>query len=382
MVQNSKKKNSTRLAPQPVVHAELSDARFTLSSPEIRGFRSSMLSWYDAHARSLPWRVRPGILANPYHVWLSEIMLQQTTVAAVIPYFQKFVEKWPTVHDLAKAAREEVMTQWAGLGYYARARNLHECAITVSRDYKGLFPKDYDELLTLPGIGPYTAAAIASIAFDLPATVVDGNIERVMARYFAVEEPLPKGKSQLRAFAQALSEGRTDRPGDYAQALMDLGATICTPQSPSCMLCPLNRKCEGRGLGIAAALPRREEKKARPHRKGYVYWITNEKGEIFVETRPDKGLLGGMAGFPTSEWVESKKPILHKDFPNRARLTKLDSMVKHVFTHFSLELHGFHVENAGKMPQESGIWVRIKDMESVGLPSVFKKFLKLMLHDG
>jgi A/G-specific adenine glycosylase len=377
MTRHSKKKLPTQ--------AELSGAKPALSSAEIGAFRAAMLAWYDRHARRLPWRAGPAkgrkIKANPYHVWLSEIMLQQTTVAAVIPYFQKFVEKWPRVQDLAAAPREEVMTAWAGLGYYARARNLHECAITVARDHGGLFPADEAGLLALPGIGPYTAAAIASIAFDLPATVVDGNIERVMARYFAIEDPLPLSKSILRDKAHLLSEGQGGRPGDYAQALMDLGATICAPQSPACVLCPLQEGCAGRARGIAATLPRREEKKKKPHKRGYVYWITNGKGEIFIETRPDKGLLGGMAGLPTSEWIDAARPAEHRKFAASARLTPLNREIRHVFTHFSLELAGFHVENPGKMPQDSGSWVHIKDMESIGFPSVFKKFLKLMLHD-
>jgi A/G-specific adenine glycosylase len=226
---------------------------------DIDVFRKKILSWYNKHQRALPWRTsskdkKKGIKPNPYHVWLSEIMLQQTTVVTVGPYFEKFIQKWPTIHDLAKAERDEVMHEWAGLGYYARARNLHKCAQTVSVELGGEFPEEQSELEKLSGIGGYTSAAIAAIAFDKPANVVDGNIERVMSRIYAIKEPLPDSKVRLKELAAGLSDERKDHPGDYAQALMDLGATICTPKSPKCMLCPVNDLCEARKLGIESDL--------------------------------------------------------------------------------------------------------------------------------
>ena len=352
-----------------------------LSSRQIGAFRGKLLGWYDRHRRVLPWRAMSGRAALPYHVWLSEIMLQQTVVAAVIPYFQKFVEKWPTVHDLASAPQEDVMQAWAGLGYYARARNLHKCAKIVSAELKGRFPGNPETLRALPGIGDYTSAAITAIAFGKPANVVDGNVERVMARYFAIAAPLPESKKMLKAHAALLADGREDRPGDYAQALMDLGATVCTPKSPSCHSCPLNDNCAARARGIAETLPAKTAKGIKPQREGYVYWITNDKGYILLERRPEKGLLGGMAGLPTSAWAETGTALRHPDYLAGQDIVvprqKLE--IFHSFTHFDLRLTGKLVETKNHNFVKNGFfWADPKKPEKLGLPTVFKKFVKLM----
>lgn len=293
-----------------------------------------LLDWYDANARVLPWRVPPesGLRADPYRIWLSEIMLQQTTVVTVKAYFARFVALWPTVADLAAAEDAAVMAQWAGLGYYARARNLLKCARVVVAEHGGRFPVSEAALLSLPGVGPYTAAAIASIAFQQPAPVMDGNIERVMARLFAVEEALPGCKPVLKSHAARLTPAR--RPGDHAQALMDLGATICTPTRPACGICPLRGFCLARARGIAAELPRKAAKKARPTRLGFVYLARRADGALLLETRPDKGLLGGMLGFPTSDWGDSPA----EDAPLGVNWHDPGLEVRHTFTHFHLRL--------------------------------------------
>ncbi len=296
---------------------------------------AALLDWYDIYARSMPWRVPPldrkaGILPDPYHVWLSEVMLQQTTVAAVRAYWRRFVARWPTVSDLALAEDADVMAEWAGLGYYARARNLLACARAVAALPDARFPQTSDALMALPGIGPYTAAAIAAIAFDQPATVVDGNVERVMARLFAITEPLSRAKPQLVSCAAALTPDH--RPGDYAQAVMDLGATICTPRNPACAICPWSDRCAARSLGIQNDLPTRLQKAAKPARQGTVWAVFRDDGALLLEERPVKGLLGGMLGWPGDGWDGSQgtAPI---DAPWIAA-----GDVQHVFTHFSLSL--------------------------------------------
>lgn len=297
-----------------------------------------LLAWYDIHARNLPWRVGPaaraqGVQPDPYRVWLSEIMLQQTTVAAVRDYFHRFTARWPTVADLAAAEDGDVMGEWAGLGYYARARNLLKCARVVVSEHDGRFPDDPDALLALPGVGPYTAAAIAAIAFDKPETVMDGNVERVMARLFDIHEPLPAAKPVLKAQAAALTPAT--RPGDHAQAVMDLGATICTPRNPACGICPLRAPCAARAAGTQADLPRKTPKKPKPTRRGIAYLGRRADGAWLLERRPEKGLLGGMLGWPGSDWAESP-PEASPPCPGNWRT--VPGEVRHTFTHFHLVL--------------------------------------------
>ena len=349
------------------------------TAPEMQ---RALLGWYDRHGRTLPWRAPPGRAPDPYHVWLSEIMLQQTTVATVGRYFADFTRRWPTVGDLAAAERDAVMAAWAGLGYYARARNLHACAQTVARDHGGRFPEEEAALLDLPGIGAYTAAAVAAIAFGKPAVVMDGNIERVMARLFAVREPLPRAKPILRRHAAGLTPSH--RPGDHAQALMDLGATICTPRKPVCGLCPLSEGCVGRASGLAPELPRKEPKKAKPTRRGLAFWLEDGQGRVLLRRRPDTGLLGGMMEVPSTPWEEGAPPSLPQALrhaPERAAWTLLDAGVRHTFTHFHLELA------VAKAVVKKGMagkahpfrWVAREALEGEALPTVMRKIATLAL---
>lgn len=331
-----------------------------------------LLDWYDQHARILPWRVSPadytkGIRPDPYAVWLSEVMLQQTTVAAVKDYFLKFIKLWPTVQDLAAADDADVMAQWAGLGYYARARNLLKCARVVSKDHNGAFPDTAAELQKLPGIGPYTSAAIAAIAFDRSETVVDGNVERVMARLHAVETPLPSAKPELTALASTLTP--KTRPGDYAQAVMDLGATICTPKNPTCALCPWSAPCKARTLGIMAELPKKTPKKAKPIRHGYVYLAQRSDGAFLLERRPETGLLGGMLGWPGSDWSDSPHPTA----PLAANWEELGMEVRHTFTHFHLILRVMVARVDLDMHPDHGHFVPKEKFNPSDLPTVMRK---------
>lgn len=293
-----------------------------------------LLAWYDRHARVMPWRVSPqdraaGVRPDPYRIWLSEVMLQQTTVAAVKDYFHRFTARWPTVADLAAADDADVMAEWAGLGYYARARNLLKGARAVVADHEGRFPGTRDGLLTLPGVGPYTAGAVSAIAYDEPAVVVDGNVERVMSRLFAVQKPLPGAKAELTALAARLTPAL--RPGDHAQAVMDLGATICTPRNPVCALCPWSEPCLARAQGIAAELPRKSPKPEKPTRHGTV-WIALADNAVLAETRPERGLLGGMLGFVGDAWDGNGGTApLAADWQNAG-------IARHTFTHFYLYL--------------------------------------------
>lgn len=307
---------------------------------QIDSFRQSLLDWYDQNRRTLPWRAVAGQVPDPYHVWLSEIMLQQTTVKSVIPYFLKFIDKWATVHDLASAPQEEIMDAWAGLGYYSRARNLHKCAKTIVEKYLSVFPDDQNELKTLSGIGEYTSAAIAAIAFDKPASVIDGNVERVLSRYFGITEPFPSAKKQMRTVSDILTKDRSDRSGDYAQATMDLGATVCTPKSPQCGLCPLQSGCKALALNLTATIPVAAPKRAKPQKFGHIYWITDGQGQVLFERRSDTVMLGGTIGLPTSLWLENKKEIEHIDFVRNFEFESMKISVRHSFTHFDLELTG------------------------------------------
>lgn len=339
----------------------------------------ALLDWYDRHGRTLPWRVPHGEHADPYRVWLSEVMLQQTTVAAVKGYFAAFIRSWPTVEALAQAPLDDVLRAWAGLGYYARARNLHKCARIVAKEHGGRFPDTAAALKTLPGIGDYTAAAIAAIAFDRPEAAVDGNVERVIARLGAVNTPLPAAKSELRMHAAALVPEQ--RPGDYAQALMDLGATVCTPRRTDCVRCPLAPWCEARKLGIANDLPRRTPKARRPTRKGVCFWVERDDGAILLRRRPESGLLGGMFEVPSSDWVsdgETDRPERTPESaaPVTARWRVLPGAVQHTFSHFHLVLEIWRcVDRTGAWPhgKDDYLWVSRDDLGRAALPSVMRK---------
>jgi A/G-specific adenine glycosylase len=332
----------------------------------------ALLAWYDRHARTLPWRAPPGTPpTEPYRVWLSEIMLQQTRVEAVRPYFQRFLERWPTVQSLAAAELDQVLTEWAGLGYYARARSLHRCAAEVAGRHGGDFPKNLEGLLELPGIGPYTAAAIGAIAYDLPATVVDGNVERVVSRLFAIETPMPAAKPALRDAAATLTPKQ--RAGDFAQATMDLGATICTPTSPACTLCPLRAECRARAMGIQAELPRRAAKKQKPLRRGFAYWLVRGDGAVLLRRRPESGLLGGMVEVPSSEWREGDFPLDGAAAPAaEVAWQRLPGLVRHGFTHFDLELVVFVARGS----TGEGLWVTPDRFGEVALPTVMRKIVR------
>ncbi|MEO1688156.1 MAG: A/G-specific adenine glycosylase [Pseudomonadota bacterium] len=349
------------------------------------GRAAALLAWYDRHARALPWRVPPGsgLTADPYRVWLSEIMLQQTTVPHAAPYFLRFTQTWPTVQALAACNDADLMAAWAGLGYYARARNLLKCARTVTLDHGGRFPDDEEGLRALPGIGPYTAAAIASIAFGRRAVVVDGNVERVMARLFAVEAPLPGSKAELTRLADTLTPQA--RPGDYAQAVMDLGATICTPKSPACGLCPWMQGCEGRLAGIHERLPAKTPKAPKPLRRGAVFVAVTPSGRLLLETRPDKGLLGGMAGLPGTEWDRrgAEAPPTPAEIaaaaPVAADWARAPAAARHVFTHFQLELIVLTAQVEEESRPVRGSFVPRARDQAGALPTVMKKALLIGL---
>ena len=352
---------------------------------ELGMIAENLLPWYDKHARDLPWRLSPRQrranpnrqFTDPYHVWLSEIMLQQTTVATVKSYYLKFLTLWPTVHDLAAEDLDKVLSAWAGLGYYARARNLHRCAKVISEDLSGVFPDNEEGLLSLPGVGPYTAAAISAIAYDLPSTVVDGNVERVIARFYALQDPLPGVKGEMKVCAA--KQTPTQRSGDYAQAMMDLGATICTPRSPACVICPIQKKCQGRKDGIAAELPKKAPKKTKPTRRTYAYVFKDSRGRVLLRRRPEKGLLGGMTEVPTSDWLEGLDPVLDPSLEVLADWGVLPGIVKHTFTHFHFEITVRCAEfskDAPKLAKQLGAnWHSQDDFGALALPTVMKKIL-------
>ncbi|MDP3632576.1 A/G-specific adenine glycosylase [Phenylobacterium sp.] len=345
-------------------------------NPEV--LRASLLAWYDDQARDLAWRVGPaggraGVRQDPYRVWLSEVMLQQTTVPHATPYFLKFTARWPTVTALAAEQDGEVMAAWAGLGYYARARNLLACARAVANDHGGVFPDTEAGLRGLPGLGPYTAAAVAAIAFDRPTNVVDGNVERVISRLFAVEAPLPDAKPELKRLAETLV--RDERPGDWAQALMDLGATICKPKSPLCDWCPVAADCAALATGAPETYPRKTAKAVRPHRYGVAYVLTRGD-QIALVRRPPKGLLGGMLALPTSDWRADPfgDEEARASAPAHAAWRHVGE-VEHGFTHFTLTLKLLRAEGAA----EGVIWSPRRDLD--GLPSVFLKAARAALNN-
>ena len=334
-----------------------------------------LLAWYDRHRRKLPWRAEAGDRSDPYLVWLSEIMLQQTTVKAVGPYFQKFLARWPDVSALGRASLDDVLRMWAGLGYYSRARNLYACAVAVMRDHGGVFPDSEEGLRSLPGIGPYTAAAIAAIAFDRRTMPVDGNIERVVSRLFAVEEPLPQAKPRIQDLASTLLG--PSRAGDSAQALMDLGATICTPKKPACALCPLSEDCVARAQGTQETFPRKAAKKTGALRRGAAFVVTRG-GELLVRTRAEKGLLGGMTEVPGSEWRagQDDKAALSQapELKGITRWHRKTGIVTHVFTHFPLELVVYTASVPARTRAPEGMrWVPVATLEGEALPNVMRK---------
>lgn len=343
----------------------------------VKAVRRRLLSWYDRHARELPWRVGPqarlrGERPDPYRVWLSEVMLQQTGVAVVGDYFRRFLVRWPDLAALARAEDAEVMGEWAGLGYYARARNLLNCARVVAAAHGGRFPDTEAALRELPGIGSYTAAAVAAIAFDRQATVIDGNVERVISRMFAVQTPLPAAKPEIRRLAEPLTPKR--RAGDFAQAMMDLGATICTPRSPACGACPLGDGCMARAAGIAATLPRRAPRMPKPVRRGIVYVARRSDGAWLVETRPPKGLLGGTLGFPGSEWAVTG-PAAQP--PVAAKWRDAAAEVRHTFTHFHLILTVMVACTAPRAHPRQGAFIPAHDFLPGSLPSLMRKVLAI-----
>ncbi len=344
---------------------------------------SLLLAWYDQHRRILPWRALSGQVADPYHVWLSEIMLQQTTVTAVIPYFQKFLERFPDIAALAKASVDDVLSQWAGLGYYSRARNLHRCAQTVHE--MGGFPRDPAGLQALPGIGPYTAAAIASIAFDVPVVPVDGNVERVVSRIFAVEDELPRARPRLAALAVRFMDDQNAvaRPADFAQALFDLGAGLCSPRSPACVICPWQSSCAAFRRGDAASFPRKAPKAARPVKYGQHFLLSDDRGQILLRRRPDKGLLGGTLELPGGSWTLERP---EGDAASVAPLADRCAMewrrcgeVKHVFTHFELrvEVWAAHVPVLPNLREEDGMAVPEAKVGELALSSLMRKCLEM-----
>ncbi|MBH2000410.1 MAG: A/G-specific adenine glycosylase [Sphingomonadaceae bacterium] len=337
-----------------------------------------LIAHYDVHARRLPWRAPPGANASvPYRVWLSEVMLQQTTVAAVGPYFAKFTERWPTVESLADAADADLMAAWAGLGYYARARNLLACARAVARDHDGMFPDTEAALRALPGVGAYTAAAVAAIAFGRRAVVVDANVERVVARLFAITTPLPAARTEIRAAADTITPDA--RAGDFAQAMMDLGATICTARNPACGICPIRDHCDAVLTADPAAFPVKAAKKARPHRTGHAWWIQRGDGHVWLVRRPDKGLLGGMRALPSSDWGVDPDATP----PFAAQWRTLEPAVAHVFTHFSLALsvHATHV-GQDHAPPGAGEWWPVDRLAEAGLPTLFARAAEAVEKEG
>ncbi len=345
------------------------------SSSETQKMRDKLLSWYDRTGRTLPWRIRPedrdaGQIPDPYAIWLSEIMCQQTTIPHATPYWEKFLARFPTVTDLADAERDEVLAMWAGLGYYARARNLHKCAQLIRDAHNGQFPQSEAGLLQLPGIGPYTAATIAAICFDEPTNIVDGNVERVISRIFRVQSPLPKAKTELRRLAATLASPK--RPGDYGQALMDLGGTVCTPTSPNCAHCPWQGHCAAYANGDQTDYPKKSPKTKRPIRYGAVF-VLQYQYQILLQRRPDNGLLGGMMGLPGTEWTARREADPLRAAPQARNWEKCPGEVKHVFTHFDLRLDVYRAETSRKI---SGEWADIQNLAEYAIPTAYKKALR------
>ncbi len=343
-----------------------------IPTPDPKSVRRRLLRWYDRHRRDLPWRAPPGRTPDPYRVWLSEVMLQQTTVATVAAYYRRFVARWPTVAALADAELDEVLHAWQGLGYYARARNLHKCARAVAADLGGRFPDTEAALRRLPGIGPYTAAAVAAIAFGRKATPVDGNVERVTARLYAFARPLPAAKTTLDGLAAALTPRR--RAGDFAQAMMDLGATVCTAKAPDCDACPLRADCRAGPAGRASRYPAKAAKKPRPVRHGVAFWAMRADGRVLLRRRPPSGLLGGMMEIPSTIWRERAWTADEAagEAPLAGDWRRIGGEVRHTFTHFHLRLQVLASRVGGRAPK-GAVWCRPRDFSDHALPTVMKK---------
>ena len=341
----------------------------------------ALLAWYDIHRRDLPWRAKRGKRADPYHVWLSEIMLQQTTVQAVGRYYREFLRRWPKVEDLAAAPQDDVLAAWAGLGYYARARNLHKAAKVVAGDLGGCFPETAEGLRKLPGIGTYTSGAIAAIAFDEREAAVDANAERVIARLFAVEEPMPKAKRELRRLTQDLVPEK--RAGDFAQALMDLGAMLCTPKKPNCTACPWTRSCEARRQGIVEQLPVKAAQRERPLKRGAAFVVCDRTGAVLLVKRLENGLLGGMLEPPIGPWTDAfpsrKEALLQAPFA--AAWEKRSGIVRHGFTHFELEIE-VYAADIDRRPRTRGSWYARSRLADVALPTIMRKIIAHALKDA
>ena len=346
----------------------------------------SLLNWYDRHHRDLPWRVSPreaavGVVPDPYHVWLSEIMLQQTTVGAVKSYFVAFLEAWPTVEALANAQEDDILRAWAGLGYYSRARNLHKCARAVVSDHEGRFPSTASELKSLPGIGDYTAAAIGAIAFDEPVAVVDGNIERIVARLYRISEALPAAKKPIREKMAVLTPA--ERPGDFAQAMMDLGASLCSPKKPACSLCPFTGACEAEAQGDMERFPVKAPKKQKPVRRGAAFLIRRSDGSVWLQKRPATGLLASMTQVPTTNWGDKKagegfdlaSALGHA--PDNLSFRKKTGQVTHTFTHFYLELDVYEAQSELDSPLINGWWSTPAEIGDEALPTIFRKVVEM-----
>ena len=339
---------------------------------------AALLAWYDRHRRRLPWRALPGETADPYRVWISEIMLQQTTVQAVKPYFEAFTTRFPTVEALAAAPVDEVMRLWAGLGYYSRARNLHACAQAVAERFDGRFPADEAALLTLPGIGAYTAAAVSAIAFDRRAVVVDGNVERVITRLHKLDQPLPAAKPAIRRLADALTPDH--RPGDFAQAMMDLGATICTPRRPSCALCPFLGACAAQRSGDQETYPRKSPKAVNAMRYGTAFVAVRADGALLVRTRPPSGLLGGMTEVPGTDWTADPPVEGPASAPVVGSWTRKPTPARHAFTHFPLEVTVWRADLPLATPAPAGMrWIPADAIDAEAFPTVFRKVLAVGL---
>jgi A/G-specific adenine glycosylase len=338
---------------------------------------AKLLAWYDIHRRVLPWRAPAGKRGDPYRIWLSEIMLQQTTVQAVAAYYRKFLVRWPDVKALARAKEDDVLAAWAGLGYYARARNLHAAARIVTREMGGKFPLTAEGLRALPGIGDYTAGAISAIAYDEKQAAMDANAERVIARLYAVTTPMPKAKIELHRHGQALVP---DRAGDFAQGLMDLGSAICTPRKPACLVCPLTDDCAARKRGIQETLPVKAPKMARPLRRGAAFVVRDRTGAVLLVKRPDKGLLASMLQPPLGPWGEkfpSARAALAQA-PFAANWKKRVGLVRHGFTHFELEVE-VYTADVGKRPKIKGKWIALDKLKDAALPTVMRKIIALGL---